>query len=65
MYCCCPAASTSVERLWSAAGHLVTRRRSRMSPELLCEVLFLKQNSNIAKKCEEKHSGQSIGLHNT
>jgi len=32
IHCCNQAASTSVERLWSSAGGIITRRRSRMSP---------------------------------
>jgi len=38
IHCCYPAASTSIERLWSDAGNMMTRKRCNMDPELLSEL---------------------------
>jgi hypothetical protein len=45
IYCHCPASSTSVERLWSAAGNILDRKRCSLSPQVMSEQLFIKYNN--------------------
>lgn len=42
-----PASSAPSERLFSAAGNTITEKRSRISPEVLHGVLFLKSNFDL------------------
>jgi hypothetical protein len=49
IYCSPPGSAVSIERLWSLAGHLITRRRSRMSADHGCQILQYKKNSKVAR----------------
>jgi len=46
-YCCAPGSSSSVERLWSVSGHLLDRKRSRLTGPLVDMRLQWKKNSII------------------
>lgn len=50
-YCCAPGSSSSVERLWSVSGHLLDRKRSRLTGALVNTRLQWKKNSIIFSKC--------------
>lgn len=46
-FCGIPGASVDVERLWSSASNLYTKKRNRLHSETVCDELFLKSNSKI------------------
>jgi hypothetical protein len=46
-YCCVPGAATRVERLWSEAGYLISRRRCRLLPTLVNFRLQWKTNARL------------------
>ena len=49
-YLCIPASSVSSERVFSLAGHLVNKKRARMSPSHVDTFHFLKQEYGILLK---------------
>jgi len=51
MYCHYPASSTSVERLWSAAGNIIDRKRCSTLPELLLkQVISAFREAKVAQQ---------------
>jgi hypothetical protein len=48
-YCSPPGSAASIERLWSTAGNMVSRRRTRLSPDLVNQVLQYDRNSKVAR----------------
>jgi hypothetical protein len=46
-FLCIPATSAPVERLFSAAGSLVSKRRTKLSPEIVDMMLFLNKNYRV------------------
>ena len=48
-YCCTPGAATSIERVWSEAGHLKTKRRNRLGGDVINERLQYKKNKGVIK----------------
>jgi hypothetical protein len=46
-YLCVPACSANSERVWSLAGNIITKKRTRLTPELVHELIFLHKNSVI------------------
>lgn len=46
-YLCIPATSTPSERVFSAAGNIVSAKRSCLSPENVNKLVFLTQNKHI------------------
>ena len=45
-YLCVPASSVPCERIFSLAGHLVSRRRAALSPDNVNMLIFLNKNIN-------------------
>lgn len=43
-YLTCPASTVASERLFSAAGNILTESRNRLSPDKLDQLLFLHNN---------------------
>jgi hypothetical protein len=43
-FLCIPATSAPVERVWSTAGNVVTRRRARLSDDLVDSIVFCHEN---------------------
>jgi hypothetical protein len=53
-YLAIPASSASSERVFSVLKSLATEKRVRMSPETLCQLLFVKSTSHQSAKCIQK-----------
>eukprot|EP00559_Dactyliosolen_fragilissimus_P004855 CAMPEP_0184865878 /NCGR_PEP_ID=MMETSP0580-20130426/19513_1 /TAXON_ID=1118495 /ORGANISM="Dactyliosolen fragilissimus" /LENGTH=777 /DNA_ID=CAMNT_0027365255 /DNA_START=221 /DNA_END=2554 /DNA_ORIENTATION=- len=47
---CVPATSAPSERLWSLAARILVKSRARLKPEIVEDLLFLKENGRITKK---------------
>jgi hypothetical protein len=45
-----PATSAASERCFSIAARILVKSRNRLSPELVCDLMFLKENGCITKK---------------
>ena len=48
-FLCIPATSVPLERIFSAAGHIVSKLRASLSPENVDALLFLRQNAELIK----------------
>jgi hypothetical protein len=46
-YLCCPATSSSAERLFSASGEILSERRTRLSAENLSGLVLIQDNSKL------------------
>lgn len=61
-YLAIPATSAPVERVWSTAGNVLTKKRARLSDEMLNNVVFLHENFDMcleaAKEIVEKERQQ-------
>jgi hypothetical protein len=42
-----PASSAAVERMFSISGHILSNKRTKMSIQLFCYLVFLKLNENF------------------
>ena len=48
-FLCIPATSVPSERIFSAAGHIVSKLRASLSPDNVDGLLFLRQNAELIK----------------
>jgi len=46
-YCCIPISAAAVERVWSAAGRILTSQRLSLSDNSFQQAIFLKVNSQL------------------
>ena len=49
-----PATSAAVERVWSTAGSVITKRRARLSDENLDVIVFLHENFELCLAAAEE-----------
>ena len=48
-FLCIPATSVPSEQIFAAAGHIVSKSRTSLSPENVDALLFLRQNAELIK----------------